>query len=519
MSDKDSQVRGQDIYSRARDCQTLFTTYLKVKRKYGQQISEYDSRFLAWTSFLGVFARQSASLDRRLEYHVDIKDLVIGMLRVLEKNLRYGGYSISLHGNLAFLGRSTGLSDLVWLFARRRETTIRQAFKDTRKNESPMASIKWSWRLFIICSQRQRSRSKFSLPKAFRTEGTGFCGAWGIPGSWPMIGVIRPPVQGWLAAHEMGVERIDHLDADLKPFVCCSEECGYISPAFSRTAEWKAHMHNNHREKWALYINRAQWICPYCSLEDPAEPPANFMSEESLISHLTATDGSRTAKTSRSHPALTKGVELDQIVARSKSYNARVPGQCPLCGPLPKSGDDLDSKTRNVGQQPPDAQTQTLDWPKRTQVVRTLGMEKHMTDHLLHLALLSLRWWEDDTSTNKSLGESGDLDSSGKVMAAGYNSQRSMCHPTGAWDISQADPSPQSMEEAHPEAPIKHSSQLWSEEKEKHKQPEPGQTTDAWKAGELLMEPPELQTPLDWDRELSATPGPQLSQEEIAHAL
>jgi len=84
------QTGPQDIYSRGLECDRLFSVFLKTPRTHSRQISEYYDQFLSWAGFLGVFAAESASLDRRLKNDVDIKDLVLSMLRVLERNLLHG---------------------------------------------------------------------------------------------------------------------------------------------------------------------------------------------------------------------------------------------------------------------------------------------------------------------------------------------------------------------------------------------------------------------------------------------
>ena len=87
---KDAISRAQDIYSQALECKDLFLNYLKISLVYATQVSACQRRFLTWTSFLGVFAIESASLDRRLEFNPEVKELVTSMLRVLKRNLERG---------------------------------------------------------------------------------------------------------------------------------------------------------------------------------------------------------------------------------------------------------------------------------------------------------------------------------------------------------------------------------------------------------------------------------------------
>jgi hypothetical protein len=80
----------EDIYSQARQCENLFIRYLEKQRAYEKQVSKCRHRFLTWASFLGVFAKESASLDRRLQSKPEIKELFLSMLRVLKRNLALG---------------------------------------------------------------------------------------------------------------------------------------------------------------------------------------------------------------------------------------------------------------------------------------------------------------------------------------------------------------------------------------------------------------------------------------------
>ncbi|KAI1125118.1 hypothetical protein F5Y10DRAFT_268459 [Nemania abortiva] len=83
----------QDIYSQAQECKSLFADYLESlesPRTYYKQVYVSEQRFLAWASFLGAFADESTSLDRRLQYKPEAKELVLSMLQVLRKNLKHG---------------------------------------------------------------------------------------------------------------------------------------------------------------------------------------------------------------------------------------------------------------------------------------------------------------------------------------------------------------------------------------------------------------------------------------------
>lgn len=60
-------------------------------------LSELSQRFTAWAEFLGVFARPTICLDRKLRHHVSIQALVLGLLSIMETNLEFG---ISVHRHI-----------------------------------------------------------------------------------------------------------------------------------------------------------------------------------------------------------------------------------------------------------------------------------------------------------------------------------------------------------------------------------------------------------------------------------
>jgi hypothetical protein len=51
---------------------------------------DYKERFSAWAAYMGVFAKPSLCLDRRLRHHPDLQDLVIRYLDIVKINLSFG---------------------------------------------------------------------------------------------------------------------------------------------------------------------------------------------------------------------------------------------------------------------------------------------------------------------------------------------------------------------------------------------------------------------------------------------
>jgi hypothetical protein len=81
------------IYELAGDCEDLLQSGRSKLESQGSSIltlfEEYEQRFTAWADYLGVFAKRSISLDRRLQQHPDIQDLVVRLLDILNTNLTY----------------------------------------------------------------------------------------------------------------------------------------------------------------------------------------------------------------------------------------------------------------------------------------------------------------------------------------------------------------------------------------------------------------------------------------------
>ena len=89
------EERHDIIYNLAGECEELFSqTLSQLRATVADAINlfeEYQHRFIAWTAYLGVFAKESVCLDRRLRRHPEIHDLIIRLLDLLELNLRQSG--------------------------------------------------------------------------------------------------------------------------------------------------------------------------------------------------------------------------------------------------------------------------------------------------------------------------------------------------------------------------------------------------------------------------------------------
>ncbi|KHN96556.1 Protein kinase-like domain protein [Metarhizium album ARSEF 1941] len=481
-------IRDHSIYSQAENCKDQFDRYLEAPRVHGNHVSKCYDRFLTWASFLGVFANDAVSLDRRLKHNPDIKELVLSMLRVLYKNLTWG---IEYHGlrfaqrksavdtipdhdaivsgilgsidrlhRLAVVIRHSPRTDeaqrvqnfaskldphveadffhfifeclrylfpdaektllsqlrdsivyrrnrLLWnrrhtekLSRHRRDTEPacppsskdfgpgprRELFKSKQsqgprkihplaKTDDTLSSTQPSRRLLqqfdTVPLSRGRGESSrkpgrsvcySSLPSLTRYPSRPKSAAGGTRMACPycLDEVELPPSAS--KKHKDALWR-KHHDADLKPFVCVSEDCGTLPPSFSTLKQWKYHMQDNHGKDWTQWIHNRLWQCPFCSEGEP------FLTKELLLQHMTEDQAEE-------HPSTLSDVEAACIIMQCKPLQRRVISQCPLCDPRLEITDLLNSTTK-----PGSTSAQSDD------------SQEHFAMHLHNLAQWSVFFW------------------------------------------------------------------------------------------------------------------------------
>lgn len=166
-----------------------------------------------------------------------------------------------------------------------------------------------------------------------------------------------------------------HVDEDVRPYVCVSEDCGLMPPTFSSAGAWKNHMRVTHRSDWNRFVHRQKWPCPDCKGEKP------FLTQNLLIRHLTEDEREQ-------HVLHRTPLEIARIAASSKISHSRSRNQCPLC--LAKQTSDHPWKP---GMTKPEASSgQPID------------LDRHFATHLRDLAFLFLTQWPSDTGPASSTG-------------------------------------------------------------------------------------------------------------------
>jgi hypothetical protein len=97
MPPAEEEEQGQRIYDAAQRCDHLFQqlqSTLASNGGFGERlypiVRDHYRRFDLWAGFIGVFAEHEASLDTRLRFYPEVRDLVLQMLNLLASNLGHG---------------------------------------------------------------------------------------------------------------------------------------------------------------------------------------------------------------------------------------------------------------------------------------------------------------------------------------------------------------------------------------------------------------------------------------------
>ncbi|EHK44519.1 hypothetical protein TRIATDRAFT_319773 [Trichoderma atroviride IMI 206040] len=147
-----------------------------------------------------------------------------------------------------------------------------------------------------------------------------------------------------------------HVNRDVKPFVCLSEQCRSPVLFFASMERWIEHMNKMHSYEWTRRIHPASWIC------DTDHDAIQFKDVESFREHMNDKD---------SHLITPDGHELGVLEIEQWRYLPHDEYLCPLC--------DF-----------------TLDMPKRTISTDVAEddpyrpLHEHIAGHLKDLAVLSL---------------------------------------------------------------------------------------------------------------------------------
>jgi hypothetical protein len=112
-----------------------------------------------------------------------------------------------------------------------------------------------------------------------------------------------------------------HVDRDLEPYICLSEECKEPLRFFVRKREWAEHMQTRHTMTWTQQVHTEKWYCDI-GHSDALE----FDEKEPFLTHLKAEHGETLSKS-----------QLQGRARRNRRVANRDPFVCPLCDCVPEA--------------------------------------------------------------------------------------------------------------------------------------------------------------------------------------
>ncbi|CAM1501765.1 Fc.00g037490.m01.CDS01 [Cosmosporella sp. VM-42] len=322
----------RSIFSLAGECDKLVTSYISKIESFDpigvhdectrpalRLMKDYQARFNAWSSYMGVFADERISLDRRLINTPDIRNSVVKLLEVLNRNLysqiiKPGG---AVKDSMATTkGQGQGTPGSVG------DVRDSKGSQDRSIPETKASTLKADeFNQIIHTFEAAAGKSSGSLvssapagniryPKPPKAK----------DGLQPVIcqWCFEPLSDGYDYEDDYGrPTRLwrRHVDHDLKPYICLAETCIKPCLKFDRLSLWRVHMKENHSPHWAREIHQELRWC--CDIDHPI--PLNFPSSEVLESHVHQTHGDTFTRT-----------QIASILRRSSGHMMRQEGVCPF---------------------------------------------------------------------------------------------------------------------------------------------------------------------------------------------
>ncbi|OIW25725.1 hypothetical protein CONLIGDRAFT_708489 [Coniochaeta ligniaria NRRL 30616] len=114
----------------------------------------------------------------------------------------------------------------------------------------------------------------------------------------------------------------DHVNEDLQPYVCISENCAENLRFFATERLWLQHMRQAHTTTWIRHLHMSDavsWVCPIYHAKTYTGQTV-FSSHDDLYEHMT-----------RIHSDSLKETEIAAISRRSETKKPRSMEICPLC--------------------------------------------------------------------------------------------------------------------------------------------------------------------------------------------
>ncbi|PON20791.1 hypothetical protein TGAM01_v210299 [Trichoderma gamsii] len=150
-----------------------------------------------------------------------------------------------------------------------------------------------------------------------------------------------------------------HVDQDIEPYICISEDCIEPPQYFISVQSWMDHMQVRHSKNWSKKIHTERWYCDV-NHSEPGKDQPEFDTKSKFLNHLITDHGDK----------LTNSQIMGRIRRNRRVATRDDPFACPLCNSVPS---DVEKRRTE--------EPYELLW-------------KHIARHLKSLAFLSLSYVE-----------------------------------------------------------------------------------------------------------------------------
>lgn len=209
--------------------------------------------------------------------------------------------------------------------------------------------------------------------------------------------VLRPPTRLFTTNHLYLFIFRDHVNEDLQPYVCISENCAENLRFFPTERLWLQHMRQAHTTTWIRHLHTSDavsWVCPMHHATTYTDQTM-FGSHGDLYGHMTQVH----------HNSLTE-TEIVAISRRSEIKTPRSMDICPLCGD--RHSPDKDTTDNYTPHNLDDQEQAIRDSANHARIAPFVGR------HLKSLAFFTLRKLLDEPDEDD---EEEDPDKSDKKVA------------------------------------------------------------------------------------------------------
>ncbi|KAK5996024.1 hypothetical protein PT974_04447 [Cladobotryum mycophilum] len=417
---KETQDPFSSIYSASRLCLMLFDECIGSTDDAGNEgysiLEELRGQFSTWAAYVGAFATPKASLDARLAPHEDLGEMILDLLAMVIRNLRWSTANQQIDANsehhvglpavesaitklftlavsirragrkshkLSQRGKDKSFESNCSLLLQIRYPNARQSLRNqlmssisargmslhylqqhnrkiardadnahngTEENEeirtkddgsqaqakadnqpaqTEIETLASEVSRSVVSKNREVAKRNFRPSSSIISHGSTVRDASGSELPYPPI--PRPNTQQKYCSCTICSEPFEmtvlteekwkaHVDRDIEPYVCISEECSETLRFFTRMQDWVEHMQTRHSMDWAARIHTELWYCDV-NHSDPLE----FSNRDIFVKHM-----------KEEHAKDLTNSQLQGRIRRNRRVAKREPFACPLCDCIPE---------------------------------------------------------------------------------------------------------------------------------------------------------------------------------------